>query len=788
MQEQGAPGGSRASRTGAVGDADWPTLIGGAVIVISGIGAYFRTFSVPLLLDDAFSITDNPTIRHLSTAFWPPANSTVSGRPVVNLSLAVNYAISGTAVWSYHAVNLAIHIMAGLVLFGILRRTPTRKRFMAFSAMAFLAALLWTVHPLVTESVTYIVQRAESLMGLFYLLTLYCFVRGAAVVRSTRNLWYALSVTFCFLGMGTKEVMVSAPLIVFLYDRTFIAGSFREAWQQRGRIYGWLASSWLFLFCLVASTHGRGGTAGFGSTISWWNYGLSQFPAVAHYLRLCFLPYPLVFDYGSAVLLPLSDVLPSAIVVVGLLAATIWALYRSPAIGFLGASFFAILAPSSSIIPVVTERMAEHRMYIALIPVVVLTVAGIFRWLGRAAAPLCLAIAVLLICGTLKRNETYRSAEQIWADTVAKWPLNERSQNNLGNFLAKDPGGLNEAIEHYKEALRLAPRYADAHFNLGIALAKIPGRTDEAIDQFEEVLRLKPDYTEAHYNLGVDLSTKPGRFNEAVAHYEEAVRQKPDYAEAHYNLGCALAMIPGRGNEAVAEFQLALRLKPDQVEAHYNLGRVLEAMPGRLNEAIDQYEEAIRMNPGYAEAHFSLGSALQMQPGRLNEAVAQYEESLRLNPAFAQAHFNLGFCLERIPDRLNDAISQYQEAVRLKPDYAEAHYNLGCVLQSMPGRLNEAVAQYEETLRLQPGNVEARANLGNALNSLGRISEAVDQYSAALRLRPDDATIHINLAIVLLKLPDRINEAIAQLNEAIRIQPENQTARRILARIGAAQQ
>jgi tetratricopeptide (TPR) repeat protein len=769
----------------SVAGANWSTLIAGAVIAVSGAAAYFRTLSVPTLLDDAFSITDNPTIRHLITAFLPPAKSTVSGRPVVNISLAINYAISGTAVWSYHAVNLAIHVLAGLVLFGIIRRTKAKKDAAASSGIAFSAALLWTVHPLLTESVTYIVQRAESLMGLFYLLTLYCFIRGAAVFRSTRNLWYLLSVAFCFLGMGTKEVMVSAPLVVFLYDRTFIAGSFAEAWRRRWRVYGWLASSWVFLFFLVTSTHGRGGTAGFGSGISWWSYGLSQLPAIAHYLRLCFLPYPLVFDYGSAVALPLSDVFPSAIVVVTLLVATIWALYRRPPLGFLGAAFFAILAPSSSIIPVITERMAEHRMYIALIPVIVLAVAGFYRLLGRWAAPLCVVIAIPLFCGTLRRNETYRSAEGIWADTVAKWPLNERSQNNLGNLLAKTPAGLNEAIAHYEEALRLAPRYADAHFNLGIALAKIPGRTDEAIAQFQEVLRLDPAYTEAHYNLGVDLSAKPGRLDEAVAHYEEAVRQKPDYAEAHYNLGCALSTIPGRGSEAVAEFEQALRLRPDHVEAHYNLGRVLEAMPGRLDDAIAEYEKAIRMKPDYADAHFSLGGALQMAPGRLNEAIAQYEEAIRLNPDLAQAHFNLGFCLERDPTRLNEAISQYEEAVRLVPGYAEAHYNLGCLLQGMPGRLNDAVSQYEETLRIQPGNMEARANLGNALNSLGRSSEAIEQYALALRLRPDDATIHINLAIALLKIPGRIGDAVAQLNEAIRLQPENQTARRILNRIGA---
>jgi hypothetical protein len=157
---------------------DWRAIAGGAFLAAATIAAYSRTLSVPLLLDDDFSISNNPSIQHLVTAFWPPAKATVSGRPVLNFSLAINYAVSGTAVWSYHAANLAIHILASFALFGILRRTLAARKARAFSMVALSASLLWALHPLLTESVTYIVQRAESLMGLFYLLTLYCFIRG----------------------------------------------------------------------------------------------------------------------------------------------------------------------------------------------------------------------------------------------------------------------------------------------------------------------------------------------------------------------------------------------------------------------------------------------------------------------------------------------------------------------------------------------------------------------------------------------------------------------------------
>src|SRR5580658_2658291 len=337
----GAPPGPRPHEGARPLRADWPALAGAAGLAAAGLVAYARSYSVPLLFDDESSIADNPTLRHLGTALWPPDGATVGGRPVLNLSLALNHAVSGTAVWSYHAANLAIHILAGLTVFGIIRRTLARLANPSATLVAFAASLLWILHPLQTESVTYIVQRAESLMGLLYLLTLYCFIRGADSRGARGRLWSALSVGACLLGMATKEVMVSAPLIVLLYDRTFLAGSFREAWRLRRREYAWLAATWLVLVPLVLSSHGRGGSAGFGTGMSPWSYSRTQLPAIVHYLGLCFWPSPLVFYYGDAVEPVSIRLLPSALAVAGLLAATVWALARRPALGFLGASFFA---------------------------------------------------------------------------------------------------------------------------------------------------------------------------------------------------------------------------------------------------------------------------------------------------------------------------------------------------------------------------------------------------------------------------------------------------------------
>ncbi len=654
---------------------DWRVPAFGAALAGAAAAAYSRTFAVPLLFDDESSIASNKTIRHMASGFWPPSGTTVSGRPVLNLSLALNFSISGTEVWSYHALNLAIHVLAGLTLFGIVRRTLAPLVGPAATATGFAAALLWMLHPLLTESVTYLIQRAESLMGLFYLLTLYCFIRGANANAPRKNLWFTFSVAACLLGMGTKEVMLSAPLIVLLYDRTFIAGSFNGALRCRRWVYCGLAATWLFLLYLVVAVEGRSGSAGFGVGVPWWSYALTQLPAIAHYLRLALWPYPLVFDYGSSVAHPLSLVVPCALIVAALLGATSWALVKRPAVGFLGACFFAILAPSSSIVPVATEAMAEHRMYLPLIPVVVLVVVVAHRWLGRTSVAICAVAAASLGFATLQRNDDYRSQEAIWSDTVTKRPENERAQDNLG-----------------------------------FVLSKIPGRLDEAIEHYEEALRLNPDFVEAHYNLAFALLSKAGRLNDVISNYEAAIRLKPDLVDVHFNLARALEGVPGRSDEAIAHYEEAVRLSPEFAEAHYNLGFMLQAQPGRLGEAVTQFEEFLRLKPLNPGAHFMLGCTLQAMPGRLDDAVAQYREAIRLKPDYVAAHCNLGNALNSL-GRTAEAVEQYSGAVRLEPDDSTIRLNFAIILLAAPGRASEASAQLREALRLQPGNERARQML-----------------------------------------------------------------------------
>jgi len=311
------------------------------LILAATMLAYANSFSGPLVFDDLPWIEMNSHIRHL-WPLWntlqPPHGAAGTGRPVVCLTLALNYAVSGLHPWSYHLANLVTHASAALVLFGIVRRTlqgpRLRDRFGTHAnGLAAAVAVCWAVHPLQTESVTYIIQRTESLMGLFLLLTLYCVIRGR---DSPRRLgWYATAVVCCALGMGSKETMVVTPIIVLLYDRIFLANSWTELWKKRSVLYAGLAATWLILISLVIVNNALGGGLLGSPAVSWWRYAKNQFGAIAHYLRLTFWPDALCLDYGWQVSpLPTSWKAIGVVLVAGLAAATGWALANVPPVGF----------------------------------------------------------------------------------------------------------------------------------------------------------------------------------------------------------------------------------------------------------------------------------------------------------------------------------------------------------------------------------------------------------------------------------------------------------------------
>ncbi|WP_161554922.1 tetratricopeptide repeat protein [Ereboglobus luteus] len=708
-------------------------------LVLATAAAYHNSFSGEFLFDDIWSIPRNESIRQLSTAFSPPSafGETVSGRPLLNFSFAINYKISGKEVWSYHLGNLLIHVAAGLSLFGLARRTLLRPVLRAYfggdasTLVAFVIAALWLLHPLQTESVTYIVQRAESLMALFYILTLYCFVRGVDSAGA-RTFWLALSVAACLLGMASKEVMVSAPLMVFLYDRTFVAGSFREAWKRRKIYHVLLASTLLLLGWLVWRAGGRGGTAGFGTETTVWTYALTQIKAIPHYLRLVVWPRGQVFDYGSGVITRVSSVWPQALLLVALVGATVWALIRKPMFGFLGFLFFAVLAPSSSVIPVATQTMAEHRMYLPLAAVVSVIVVAMWLLAGRRSQWLLVAAAAVLAVATFQRNTVYGDQLGLWRDVVARVPGNARAHNNLGNLYAEE-NMAEQALIHCRRAIELDPNFAQAYNNYGYALSKLD-RYQEALAYYDKALGFREHGFEVTLaNRGYSLFCL-GRLDEAAADFIAALKIRPDYETALSNYGNVLCSL-GRYDEALAMLDKAVDIDPKFASAWNNRGNVFSTLGTDTNEALRCYKLAAELDPKLWAAVDNVARYL-LALGRPGEAVPYFEASLPISPDAGASHFGLGTAL-MLSGRPAEAVSHFERAIASRPT-ALCHHNLAVALFNT-GRAEESIAHFEASLRLNSREASAHHNYAGALAALGRIEEAVAAENAALRIAPDFA-------------------------------------------------
>ena len=581
------------------------------VIIAAGLWAYHNSFSGPFIFDDAGSIAKNPNIRQL----WPiwevfqtQAGETAAGRPVLSLSLALNYQVSGLEVWSYHAVNLAIHILAALTLFGLIRRTllceKLRARFgQASFSLALICALIWMLHPLQTGSVTYIVQRAESLMGLFYLLSLYCAIRGFSSTKRPR--WYIFAILACALGMGTKEVVATAPFVVWLYDRIFVSRSFKEALTRRWGLYGGLAGTWV-IFGVLAFTSPRGESVSFAfEDLSWLEYAMTQCQViVGYYLKLSFWPYPLVLDYGWPIVRSFGQIVPHALVLVTLLVGTVVALRYWPSWGFLGVWFFVILAPSSSFVIIISEVAAEHRMYLPLAAVVVAVVLGgyviLARWSisGTQRAGLSQNLGYILAGGvivtlgllTIKRNYDYASEFSIWDATVIACPDNPRAYNNRGRTYWVN-GEHELAIRDFDAAIKLNSSFAGAYYNRGITyLSK--GEPDRAIHSLDKAIELNPADAQAYNDRGLAYSSK-GKLDRGIDDFNRSIDLDPGSAEAHNNRGFIYGL-KSQYERATRDFNKALELDPSYASAYNNRGRAYWSK-GEYARATRDFEKAIQL-------------------------------------------------------------------------------------------------------------------------------------------------------------------------------------------------
>ena len=585
---------------------------------------YSNTFKAPFVFDDNMNIQNNTSIRlgKLTTENIVTAvsESHLRSRPIANISFALNYYFHQYNVTGYHVVNVLIHVTTGIFLYFFVKTTLHLPllHFKDTTAtwIASFTVLLWLVHPLHTQSVTYIVQRMNSMASMFYVLSMLLYTRGR-LTSDKRRRW--LLFTGCILAgilaIGSKEIALTIPFFLLLYEWYFFQDLsfvwFKKYLISFAGVMVFLALSALMYMGTETLHNILVVPDDFDFTLT--ERVLTEFRVVIVYLKLLLFPHPsqLNIDYDFPLSRSLFDPISTLFAlgtIIGMFGLALYISKKERLLSFCVLWFFGNLVIESSVI--MLDILFEHRTYLPsmLLSLLVVTLVVRYTKLPWLRVVVLCAVALVYAVWTYERNSLWANEIALWSDCVVKSPHKARPHTNLGYALMSQ-GNLKEAIHHYTEALRIAPSYVIAHNNLGDALAR-QGKVAEAVYHYTEALRLNPHYAEAHNNLGNALMDE-GKAEEAVRHYTEALRLNPNAALFHNNLGSALAH-QGKVEEAVRHYTEALRLNPNAAQVYNNLGNLL-VRQGKVEEAVRYYTEALRLNPNYALARQNLERVLRQR-------------------------------------------------------------------------------------------------------------------------------------------------------------------------------
>ncbi|MCX5855360.1 MAG: tetratricopeptide repeat protein, partial [Deltaproteobacteria bacterium] len=526
-----------------------------------------------------------------------------------------------------------------------------------YRCIPLFAALVFVSHPVQTQAVTYIAQRAASLATLFYLgcLVMYIKARGSETSKKAGYAFYAAAILSAVLAMRTKEITFTLPVMVLLYEFMFLRGDIRK------RVLYLLPLLLTMLIIPLSMMITKGASMGAGSAgideltkmagiadVSRWDYLNTQFRVIVTYIRLLFLPIHQNLDYNYPVYRTFftAPIVLSFLFLLGIFCGGVYLLYRSfrsdqadrfwwRLIAFGIFWFFVTLSVESSIIPIV-DVIFEHRLYLPSVGFVVAILSVIALVQVRLAAPtkgvakvfiLVMILAVISLSVTAyARNMVWRDAVTFWEDVVKKSPYKPRPHFYLG-VAYHEQGRFDDAIREFLATINLKPDYAWSYRNLGIAYHK-KGHFDDAIKAFQKTIELMPDHADTYYNLG-EAYHKQRRFDDAIRQYQTAMKLDSTLVAPHVNLGEVYHQ-QGRFDDAIRESQAAIKLKPDHARAYSNLGAAYHQQ-GRLDDAIREYQTSINLKPDYADAHYNLGLAYQKQ-GRLDDAIKAYQTATKLNP------------------------------------------------------------------------------------------------------------------------------------------------------------
>ena len=714
----------------------WPSVrkigvpAGVVLIAIAVFIVYLPCITGRFILDDNVLVTKNRLVTGSNGLyrFWS-TNQAMDYWPATNSTFWLEWRLWGMGPNGYHVTNLVLHALEALLIWIILRKLSIPG--------AFLAAMIFAVHPVNVESVAWIAQRKETMAMLFFLLSILWYVKfleltarpiSGRCMLATKQFqcpqptrccyrWYFLSLTAFVLAMLSKGSAAILPVLLL-----------GIIWWLRPLRKGDIVRLAPFLAVAAAlatvdvwfQTHGSGEQVLNADGLQ---RLLGAGGVVWFYVYKAFLPLNLVFIYRQWQIHVDNLWWWIPLVACVLVTALFWRYRNNWARPLLLAwGFFCVaLVPAMGFVNVGFMKhslVADHYQHISLIGAISLAAAGWGIWHRRQEGSysfMAKAAAVLTVCAlavlTWRQSGLYDGPLTLYPSVLQNNPACWMAHNKLGVSLS-DVGRTKEAIVQFEQALKLDPRDFASHSNLGNTLVQL-GRNNEAIEHCEQAIRLNPDFEEAYNNLGNALVQK-GHLEEGIKQYESAIRLDPDYVIAHCNLGNAL-LRAGRLGEAVDHFKMALSLKPGFAEIHNNLGSAL-MQQGQTQEAAEHFRQAIEIKPDYANAYYNLGTSFEAM-GEYQKAADEYERALALKPDDPQANYNLGNDLAHIgrPER---AIDHYRQAIRLKPEFIDACVNLALTCAGVH-RSSEAIAAAQRAVDLarSQGQAERAGQIENWLNS-----------------------------------------------------------------------
>lgn len=749
-----------------------------SILAVISVVVFINTLSNTFVYDDSATIVNNNLIKnwknlHAIFSFhYFILSGELSYRPVVTLSYFIDYFLWGLNPAGFHLTNILLQT-ANTVLFYVFLKQVTK-----INTVAFISTLLFTTHPILTETVNSISYREDLLAALFFLIAFVLFLKidEKSLTRGKFFAYYAGSLFSYLLSLFSKEMAVTFPIMLMLFNvfSTTPASPLHSMIKRVKGVYiGYFLITGFYLFIrfvLFRHVYIR---------LDQTQHGLFvMIKVIASYIKLLFFPFNLNADY---VVPPVTAGIPSFIISVLFVITTVILLIRlcqnNKEHGFFLSWFFVTLLPVLNIIPI-GNIMAERYLYI---PIMGFSgVIGILvqnYTLKKNLATICLGTIIVIFSSTsVHRNGIWRDELTLWHSTVNREPGSARAHHNLG-VVHSLKGFYNYAEFEYKKTLEINPRDVESHYNMGNAYER-KGMFDAAIKEYQEALRYNPVYADAYNNLGGIYKNKR-LFDRAIELYKKAIQCNPFNPYYYNNLG--LAYHENKlYKEAITEFRRALQINSWISPTHNNLGNTYKEM-GYFGEALTEYKTALKLDPANADTHNNLG-IVYIGTEQFDKAINEFDTAVQLNPKLANVHNNLGIAYAK-KGNLERAVNELNEAVARGFDNADVHNNLAGIYLTK-GSTDNAITELKLALKFNPVDSNAHCNLGNAYMSKNFVDEAISEFKEAVKHNPTDGEIYYYLGNAFYR-KGQYSEAVDFLYQSVRYQPNNPLAHKMLGVIYA---